>query len=185
MSFFGITALGAPNNFTAGLVSALGLNVYTDEEFEVAFNKMDKDGSGAITVDEVEDLLHETYGFPPLEDEVTLFMQSFDLNGDGKVTWFEFKSTLNRLREKMAAKGKNAKEYQSWEKMRADRYKHIRMQTELQDKYKMPVTSSQAYGFLHKDEQQKEIIKMVGYPIHQCPETKYADEMIRTGFLFS
>lgn len=33
MSFFGITALGAPNNFTAGLVSALGLNVYTDEEF--------------------------------------------------------------------------------------------------------------------------------------------------------
>ena len=84
MSFFGITALGAPNNFTAGLVSALGLNVYTDEEFEVAFNKMDKDGSGAITVDEVEDLLHETYGFPPLEDEVTLFMQSFDLNGDGK-----------------------------------------------------------------------------------------------------
>lgn len=99
MSFFGITALGAPNNFTAGLVSALGLNLYTDEEFEVAFHKMDKNKSGTITVDEVEDLLHETYGFPPLENEVTLFMQTFDLNQDGKVTWSEFKSTLGKLRE--------------------------------------------------------------------------------------
>ena len=47
--------------------------------------KMDRDGSGCITIDEVEDLLHETYGFPPLEDEVNLFMKSFDLNGDGKI----------------------------------------------------------------------------------------------------
>jgi hypothetical protein len=35
---------------------------------------MDKDGSQTITSDEVEDLLHETYGFPPLEEEVEMFM---------------------------------------------------------------------------------------------------------------
>ena len=33
MAFFGITALGAPNNFQAGLVSALGLNVFSEAEF--------------------------------------------------------------------------------------------------------------------------------------------------------
>ena len=41
---------------------------------------MDKDGSQTITPDEVEDLLYETYGFPPLEDEVAMFMAEFDLN---------------------------------------------------------------------------------------------------------
>jgi len=61
---------------------------------------MDKDGSGFITPDEVEDLLFETYGFPPLEEEVEskhkifitclVFMKEFDLNQDGKVTWQEF-----------------------------------------------------------------------------------------------
>ena len=80
MTFFGITALGPPNNFQAGLINALGINVFSDEEFEATFRKIDKDGSGAITKDEVEDLLNETYGFPPLEQEVELFMQEFDLN---------------------------------------------------------------------------------------------------------
>ena len=50
MAFFGITQLGPPNNFQAGLVSALGLTVFSDEEFEAAFQKMDKDGSGTIKV---------------------------------------------------------------------------------------------------------------------------------------
>jgi hypothetical protein len=50
--------------------------------------------------------------------------------------------------------------------MRADRFKHIRMGKDLQDKYKVPMTHSQAYGFHSKDEQQKEISKMVSFPIH-------------------
>ena len=50
--------------------------------------------------------------------------------------------------------------------MRSDRYKHIRMKKDLQDKYKMPMTSSQGIGFLTKDEQLKEISKMVSFPIH-------------------
>ena len=45
MAFFGITALGSPNTFQSNLVSALGIAVFSDEEFEAAFMKMDKDGS--------------------------------------------------------------------------------------------------------------------------------------------
>ena len=112
--FFGITQLGAPNPLQAGLVSALGLNVFSDEEFCAAFKKMDKDGSGTITPDEVEDLLYCTYGFPPLEDEVAMFMSEFDLNQDGKVTYEEFSFTLSRMREKMNDKAGKAKEYTSF-----------------------------------------------------------------------
>jgi EF-hand domain pair len=80
MSFFGITALGPPNQFQSSLVNALGINVFSEEEFKAAFKRCDKDGSGYITSEEVENLLFETYGFPPLEDEVLMFMEQFDAN---------------------------------------------------------------------------------------------------------
>jgi len=39
---------------------------------------MDKNKTGSINVNEIEDLLHDTYGFPPLEDEVQMFMSAFN-----------------------------------------------------------------------------------------------------------
>ena len=127
MALFGITSLGPPNSFQSGLVNALGINVFNDDEFEQAFQRVDKDGSGAITPDEVEELLTTTYGFPPLEEEVEMFMQEFDLNQDGKVTLTEFKTALARLREKMAEKASGAKEYTSHLQLKQDRFKHKRM----------------------------------------------------------
>jgi len=94
MSFFGITSLGPPNQFQSGLVNALGINVFTIEEFKASFNRVDKDHSGSITADEVENLLFDTYGFPPLEEEVQMFMSEFDTNKDGRVTWEEFSAVL-------------------------------------------------------------------------------------------
>lgn len=142
MTYFGITALGPPNNFQSGLVSALGVNVFSVEEFETAFKRIDKNKSGFIDASEIEDLLHDTYGFPPLEEEVTLFMTKFDLNKDGKVSLDEFKFVLAKMKEELNIKAGNAKEYQSWEQMRSDRFKHTRMSKDLQDKYKLPMTSS-------------------------------------------
>ena len=152
MAFFGITALGPPNTFQANLCNALGINVFSDEEFESTFRRVDRDGSGAITPDEVEDLLTETYGFPPLEDEVKMFMEEFDLNQDGKVTLEEFKSALTRMREKVNSKAAEGREYTSNLQMREDRFKHKRMQGDITGKYKLPMTSAQRTGFYHADE---------------------------------
>ena len=127
MAFFGITALGPPNVFKTSLVNALGLTVYSDEEYAAAFARVDKDGSGAITKDEVEELLYETYGYPALEEEVQMFMDDFDANSDGKVTLDEFKAGLARMREKLTEKKEVAVEYKSHNKMMQDRFKHIRM----------------------------------------------------------
>lgn len=70
--------------------------------------------------------------------------------------------------------------------MREDRVKHRRMNGEVQGKYKLPMTSNQRTGFYHADPQQKEIAaNATNYPVHKCQETKYADEMVRTGFLFN
>ena len=112
-------------------------------------------------------------------------MEEFDVNHDGKVTWEEFHATLVRLREKVNSKAKGAKEYTSFNKMRDDRYKHKRMGGEIQDKYKIPLTFNQSVGFHHKDPLQKEITMQERKPIRKCPETKYAEEMIKTGIHFA
>ena len=185
MSFFGITALGPPNQFKTALINALGITVFTEEEFKASFDRIDKDGSGFITANEIETLLFETYGFPPLEEEVALFMEQFDSNGDMQVSWDEFSSSLRTLKEKADSKAKGAKEYSSWNKMYDDRFKHRRMQGELQEKYKQPLTFNQSVGFRHFDPQQKEISQQERHPIRKCPETKYAEEMIKTGIQFA
>merc|ERR1719162_1347925 len=153
MTFFGITALGSPNTFSSNLTSALGITVFSDEEFEQAFIKMDRDGSGTITPDEVEDLLHFTYGFPPLENEVEMFMEKFDLNQDGKVTIQEFRSVLTKMRTEVAEKGKVAQQFTSAAAMKEQRFEHKRMTDDVTDKYKLPMTSAQTSGFYVKDKQ--------------------------------
>ena len=74
------------------------------------------------------------------------------------------------------------KEYSSHQKMMADRFKHVRMNKELEDKYKVPLTFNQSVGFKVTDPRHQELLKMTRHPITKCPETRYADEMIRTGF---
>ena len=66
--------------------------------------------------------------------------------------------------------------------MAADRYKHTRMNANLEDKYKVPVTFNQSIGFKVMDERNQDLIKMERHPINKCAETKYAEEMIKTGF---
>ena len=182
MAFFGITALGPPNIFKTSLINALGLTVYTDEEYEEAFKRVDKDGSGAITKDEVEELLFETYGYPALEEEVAMFMEDFDANADGKVTLEEFKTALNRMRKQLDSKKDVAAEYKSHSKMCSDRFKHIRMNKTTEEKYKVPLTFNQTFGFKVLDPRAQDLVQMERHPIWKCAETKYADEMIRTGF---
>ena len=46
-------------------------------QIKCVFQKVDKDCSGYITKDEIEELLYETYGYPALEEEVKMFMKVF------------------------------------------------------------------------------------------------------------
>ena len=156
--------------------------MYTDQEFEEAFKRVDRDNSGYITSNEVEELLYETYGYPALEEEIKMFMEEFDANQDGRVSMEEFKQALHRMRENLDKKKDVAKEYTSFTKMNADRYKHIRMGDEIEHKYKVPLTFNQSIGFKVEDPRNKDLIKCERHPINKCPETKYAEEMIKTGF---
>lgn len=86
-------------------------------------------------------------------------MEEFDTNQDGKVSWEEFVSALERLKGKVNNKAAGAREYTSFTKMKEDRFKHKRMGVELQDKYKVPMTFNQSIGFRHNDEISRDISK--------------------------
>jgi len=58
-------------------------------------------------------------------------MEEFDTNKDNRVSWDEFVSAMERLKEKVNSKAAGAKEYQSFTKMKEDRFKHKRMGNEL------------------------------------------------------
>ena len=45
MAFFGLTALGAQNPFAAQSKSYAYLNIFDEEEFKAAFDKVDKAGT--------------------------------------------------------------------------------------------------------------------------------------------
>lgn len=109
-------------------------------------------------------------------------MEEFDLNDDGKVSWEEFKVSMERIKEKQDAKAEKAKEYSSFQKLKDDRFKHKRMNDELQTKYKAPLTMNQSVGFMHQDENQKKIAMQDTYPNITCDETRFAEAMIKTGF---
>ena len=111
-----------------------------------------------------------------------MFIEYFDLNHDGKVTLDEFKTALKNMREQLHEKNGVAKEYKSYNKLVGDRFKHVRMAKGLEEKYKVPLTFNQSIGFKVEDPRNKELIKIERHPIVLCDETKYADEMNRTGF---
>ena len=185
MSFFGITALGPQNPFQNSLIDAIGLKVFSKEEFHAAFTKIDKDQSGYIDIAEVHDLLKETYGLEPLEVEVEMFMQEFDTNHDGKITWNEFEDTLNKILADLENKAKRASDNKSYEEITFKRRKHIRSNVNPHEAYIRPLTYGQGYGFFNYDKVRKEpTASQANFYRARCEETKYADSLIAGGHHF-
>jgi len=62
----------------------------TLEEYKAAFQRIDTDGSGYLEIEEIEALLTEVYNETPPSFEVTTFLEFFDSNNDGRISWEEF-----------------------------------------------------------------------------------------------
>ena len=185
MSFFGITALGPQNPFQSHLIDAIGLKVFTKEEFKSSFDRLDKDRSGYIDISEVRELLQETYSMEPLDIEVDMFMNEFDENHDGRISWPEFEATLTKIVSDLENKAKSASAARSYEDLTFKRRKHIRNDIKPHDVYKKPLTHGQGYGFFEYDNVRKQPTATEhNFNRTRCAETKYADDLIAGGHHF-
>ncbi|KAL3827581.1 hypothetical protein ACHAXA_002078 [Cyclostephanos tholiformis] len=62
----------------------------TLEEYRAAFRRLDTDGNGYLERDEIEAMLSEVYEGKPPAFETTTFLEFFDSNNDGRISWEEF-----------------------------------------------------------------------------------------------
>lgn len=76
----------------------------TVQEYKEAFQRIDSDNSGFIESAEIVALLRDVYDDDPPAYEVNAFMDFFDANRDGKISWPEFEKGLGDMTEKDAAK---------------------------------------------------------------------------------
>lgn len=78
------------------------MNIKADatlQEYKAAFKKLDTDNSGYLEWEEVEEMLKDVYEGEPPEFEVATFMEFFDKNGDGKISWEEFEKGFGGMKQ--------------------------------------------------------------------------------------
>eukprot|EP00568_Trieres_chinensis_P019207 CAMPEP_0183328362 /NCGR_PEP_ID=MMETSP0160_2-20130417/84241_1 /TAXON_ID=2839 ORGANISM="Odontella Sinensis, Strain Grunow 1884" /NCGR_SAMPLE_ID=MMETSP0160_2 /ASSEMBLY_ACC=CAM_ASM_000250 /LENGTH=426 /DNA_ID=CAMNT_0025496521 /DNA_START=46 /DNA_END=1323 /DNA_ORIENTATION=- len=66
-------------------------------DYRDAFDRIDIDGSGYIEAKEIEALLADVYGGETPVFEVDAFLNFFDTNNDGRVSWEEFEKGLGAV----------------------------------------------------------------------------------------
>jgi hypothetical protein len=63
-------------------------------DYKGAFDRLDTDGSGYVEVAEIKDLFDDVYGGQAPQVEINAFLQFFDQNDDGKISWEEFEKGM-------------------------------------------------------------------------------------------
>jgi hypothetical protein len=75
----------------------------TLQDYKDAFDRLDSDGSGYIESSEVKDMLDDLYAGKTPAFEVDTFLNFFDQNQDGKISWEEFERGLGTAMSQQAA----------------------------------------------------------------------------------
>ena len=75
------------------------------EDYREAFDRLDTDGSGYIESSEVRELFNDVYEEEAPQVEIDAFLQFFDQNDDGKISWEEFEMGLGAATATQRDKG--------------------------------------------------------------------------------
>ena len=67
-----------------------------ETNLRIAFNKFDSDGSGAISVDEIIDVLGLTHSRKS-HKETTELINEIDIDGNGEICFEEFKQMMIKI----------------------------------------------------------------------------------------
>mmetsp|Transcript_72719 Transcript_72719/g.115114 ORF Transcript_72719/g.115114 Transcript_72719/m.115114 type:complete len:179 (-) Transcript_72719:80-616(-) len=171
-----ITALGPANPFGVNLLSALGIMHFSNEEIKETFDELTA-GAGSIDKARIFELLKTAFGFAPMPEEMGLFVSTLKLEEPepADVSWADLEAGMDEIRHMLHGVSKNAAEFNSYQELADERFKHTRFRKDPMDKYKAPMTESQRIGW-HEEEVYNE-----RFPKTSCAETKYADAMVLAG----
>lgn len=100
---------------------------------------------------------------------------------DDYLTIEEVLEILKNIQEELNTQASKGIKYTSFQKYYDDTYKHKRKEIPPNSTFKSPVTQSQNYGFFNFSERD---LNYTHYPKVKCPETKYAECMVKSGKQF-
>ena len=131
-------------------------------------------------------LLKEIMGFYPLDEELVIF---FDFSGkrslDDELSLEELLDTLNKVREFLNNRAKKAKNYTSYGNYTFDYYHHRTAASDPNTVFRSPATKGMNYGFYDFDNMDNKEVNNVHRPLVKCPETRYAESLIKLKHKFS
>ena len=141
---------------------------------------------GKFVLGDMKILLKEIMGFYPLDEELIIF---FDFSGksslDDELTWEELLITLNKVREFLNDRAKKAKNYTSYGNYTFDHYHHRTAASDPNTVFRSPATKGMNYGFYDFDNMENKEVNNVHRPLVKCPETRYAESLIKLKHKFS
>ena len=131
-------------------------------------------------------LLKEIMGFYPLDEELVIF---FDFSGkkslEDELSWEELLNTLNKVRTFLNKRAKKASNYTSYGHYSFDYYHHRTAASDPNTVYRSPTTKGMDYGFYDFDNMDNKQVNNVHRPLIKCPETRYAESLIKLKHKFS
>jgi len=146
------------------------------DDFFAAF-RMIAGGEGAITQEQVKDVLFEAMGAPPHEGpELDDFLSLF--GGMSRITMDNFEDALEDFNTKHATRP--AKQYVSVSKLKDDRIKHRRCEGASHEKMHAPVTTNQEYGWGRANDNLEKAVPPCGKMFAHRPSfmSYYAESMV-------
>ena len=187
MAFFGLTALGAQNEFTALAAYSTFLNVFEEKDYEVVWRRVVGGEKHSLTF-KVKNMVEFLYKGPPPPNDMRKIDDKFadcDHSETGTVSYYTFLSKMIELREEADAedseihKGGQLKvscEFNSSEDLHRTMRRNGKMEKTLQDKQISPLTQAQEFGW-----QKPEKLVQPTTGRKKTEITKYAAELLKNG----
>ena len=175
--FFGLTQLGVQEPLRSNLRDNVDLNWFDDEEFSAAFKSVA--GTGTVDQAGLDRVLEEVFRGPAPAKEGAQFSAILESEG-GSLSYDALMAALPALKAESAAGVAVGREFTSSEELRTNLKKHTRMARDPKQKFAVPLTAAQEVGWSDdiKD------LNAIRRPKMSCPETQYADIMVKSGVYF-
>jgi len=181
MAFFGLTALGAQNPFGSLAKDHAILNIFSEDEFHAAFDKVSA-GSGSVTKSDIPAVFGVVFHGPAPQPDIDLF--STFLPDSNSITWESFSNAYKVSCENIlkAEEDENANigsgaHYNSYDELMSATRKGLRTEDGPKDYLSAPLTAVQEIGWNCHEFIEKKTV----HGKKSCPETVYASELVKSG----
>ena len=131
----------------------------------------------------MKQLLEIIMGFPPLNEELEIFYNFSGKKLEEEISFQELINTLNEVRKFLNKRAEKAKNYTSFGNYYFDHYHHRTLASDPNYVFRSPATKGMNYGFYGFDNCDKKKVNNVYRPLKKCPETKYAEELVKSKYV--